>query len=123
MVGYPQIAKVDGDCGANVKLNSSEVKFRSQLISYLNSVIKRAAAEAGAYYVDAENALNGYRLCEAPKGKAGMNGVTKGNDSGPFKLIGQESYHPTTFGHRLLSQNIVSKTTNLTTPTQRVLLN
>ncbi len=114
VVGYPQIAKVDGNCGANVLMNSAEIRFGSQLITYLNSIIKRAAAEAGAYYVDTESALNGYRLCEAPKNKAAMNGATKGNDSGPLNMIGQESYHPTVFGHKLLGQTILAKTYNLT---------
>ncbi|QQS69126.1 SGNH/GDSL hydrolase family protein [Candidatus Saccharibacteria bacterium] len=129
VVGYPQILKEGGACGANVHFNAAEVQFGARLITYLNSVIKRAAAEAGVYYVDTESALNGYRLCEAPKNNAGVNGLTTGDDKG-VKVqahaggktysktigIGNESYHPTALGHRLLAQRVISSTTNLTAP-------
>jgi hypothetical protein len=127
VIGYPQILKEGGNCGANVHLNDAEVQFGARLITYLNGVIKRAAAEAGVYYVDTETALNGYRLCEASKNTAGVNGLTGGDDKGIevqahaagktySKTIGlgNESYHPTTFGHKLLSQRVISSTTNLT---------
>ncbi|QQS20189.1 SGNH/GDSL hydrolase family protein [Candidatus Saccharibacteria bacterium] len=129
VVGYPQIFKEGGNCGANVHFNAAEVKFGAQLIIYLNSVIKRAAAEAGVYYVDTESALNGYRLCEAPKDSAGVNGLTAGDDKGVTMQahaagktyshtlgIANESYHPTIFGHKLLAQKVLSSTTNLTAP-------
>ncbi len=115
VVGYPQVAKEGGSCGANVHLSAEEVTFSTQIISYLNGVIKRAAAEAGVYYVDTEDALNGYRLCEAPKNQAAVNGLTKGNDA-LFGLLGNESYHPTSLGHKLLAQAIITKTVNLTKP-------
>lgn len=129
VVGYPQIFKVGGNCGVNVRFNAAEIKFGSQLVTYLNSVIKRAAAEAGAYYVDTESSLNGYRLCEAPKNKAAVNGLTAGDDKGvtlPVYYggilffvdvkVGNESYHPTAFGHKLLSQKVLANTANLTAP-------
>jgi lysophospholipase L1-like esterase len=133
VVGYPQVAKIGGACRPNVQLSSDEIKFSNQLITYLNTVIKRAAAEAGAYYVDTENALNGYRLCEAPANQSGVNGIVKGNDIGltsvpislggrsGFLAIGNESYHPTQLGHKLLAQAVLAKTSNLTTsmPTPR----
>lgn len=116
VVGYPQVAKEDGNCGNNVRLNAAEVRFSSQLITFLNAVIKSATTEAGVRYVDVEAALKGYLLCEAPKGQAGVNGITKGNDSGPgpFNVIGNESYHPTAFGHKLLARAITKDTENLT---------
>ena len=129
VVGYPQIFKVGGNCGVNVRFNAAEVKFGAQLLTYLNSVIKRAAAEAGAYYVDTESSLNGYRLCEAPKNQAAVNGLTAGDDKGvPIQIhaggktysrtvgMGKESYHPTVFGHKLLSQKVLANTANLTAP-------
>jgi hypothetical protein len=81
------------------------------------------------YYVDTESALNGYRLCEAPKNNAGVNGLTAGDDKG-VKVqahaggktysktigLGNESYHPTALGHKLLAQRVTSSTTNLTAP-------
>lgn len=116
VVGYPQVAKPGGDCGANVNLNKDEVQFSADVIGYLNSIIKRAASDAGVIYVDNENALSGYRLCEAPKGKAAVNGFTLGKDSGigRARFIGKESYHPTAFGHTLLAASILAKTSNLT---------
>lgn len=115
VVGYPQVAKPGGSCGANVNLNKDELQFSADVITYLNSVIKRAASDAGVIYVDNENALNGYRLCEAPKGSAAVNGFTLGRDSGAMgvKFIGKESYHPTAFGHKLLAASILAKTNNL----------
>lgn len=118
VVGYPQIVKPDGDCGANVHLDSAEVLFASQLISYLDGVVAAAASTAGVMYVDTQHALDGFRLCEAPKGQAAMNGVTAGKDSGFWiiKFIGNESYHPTKLGHALLAKTIDDATGHLTKP-------
>jgi hypothetical protein len=118
VMAYPQIAKPDGDCALNVHLNGDELVFASQLIDYLDSVIKSAAAKAGVYYVDNENALNGFRLCEAGPGGVAVNGLTAGNDF-PEKLngpIGRESYHPNVFGHQVLDNSVLKLTHNLTNP-------
>jgi hypothetical protein len=122
VIGYPQIAKPGGNCGSNVLMNNDEVQFSADLIAYLNSVISRAAASAGVYYVDTQKALTGYRLCEAAKGHAAMNGFTTGKDSGlgtgavRFNFIGQESYHPTAFGYKLIGETIAAKTYDFTAP-------
>jgi hypothetical protein len=113
VVGYPQIAKPGGSCGVNVRLSAKEVEFSHQLIAYLNSIIKRAATEAGAFYVDIETALNGARLCEATKQQPiAVNGLTKGNDI--LWLVGNESFHPNAYGHKLISQRIIANTSNIT---------
>ena len=109
-IGYPQIAKPGGDCGLNVHLNSDEVLFASQAIDYLDSVVKAAAAKAGVFYVDAEDALYGHRLCEAKPGSVSVNGITAGNDIGP---IGSESFHPNAFGHELMENRVLEATHNL----------
>jgi hypothetical protein len=118
-IGYPQIAKPLGDCGVNVRLTKDEVLFSQQIIDYLDSVIAQAAAKSGVYYVDTQNAFDGHRLCEAGPGDGvAVNGLTAGNDR-PTQLggpIGDESYHPTVFGHQLLEAYILSKTGNLTAP-------
>ncbi len=117
-IGYPQIAKPDGDCALNVHLNNDEVLFADQAVDYLDTVIKTAAAKAGVFYVDAENALYSHRLCEAGPGSVAMNGVTAGNDI-PERLggpIGSESFHPNPFGHQLLENKILASTHNLTEP-------
>ena len=118
VVGYPQVAKAGGKCGANVLLNDTEIVFSNRLITYLNATIKRAASDAGVVYVDTERALDKYQLCEAPKGMAAVNGFTVGRDSGlsALRIIGQESYHPTAYGHALLAKSIELATNNLTLP-------
>lgn len=122
VVGYPQIAKPGGNCGANVHLNSQEIEFSAQLIDYLDSVIRQAAGTAGVQYVDTQHAFDGHRLCEAAAGQSAMNGVTAGTDAGitifgvTIKFIGTETYHPTAYGYRLLAQAIASQTANLSTP-------
>ncbi len=120
VVGYPQVAKVGGDCGLNVHLNNDEILFASQLIDYLDKVVERAAQAAGVFYVDAQHALDGHRLCE-PGDKA-MNGFTVGSDAGvtvpilnhTVNFVGSESYHPTQLGYELLARTIAAKTNNLT---------
>lgn len=127
VMAYPQVAKAGGNCGVNVRLDAQEVQFSAQLITYLNSVIKRAAAEAGVYYVDTENALAGHRLCEASGSEIAVNGLTAGDDkqvkgyvytNGTWRPVsaglGNESYHPNSYGHNLMGQTIVAKTSNLT---------
>lgn len=120
VIGYPQIAKPDGDCAVNVRLNNDELTFGQQLIAYLDLVIKKAADKAGVYYVDTQDALDGHRLCEAGPGSVAVNGLTAGTDlvgtpffSGP---IGNESYHPNELGHQLLKNKILAATKNLTEP-------
>ncbi len=112
VIGYPQIAKVDGDCGLNVHLNADEIRFGSDLISYMNSVIKKAADEAGAYYVDIEDAFVGNRLCEGPGNKSAVNGFTISRTEGPLNI--KASYHPNKRGHEMLAAMIAEKTHNLT---------
>ena len=116
--GYPQIAKAGGDCAVNVQMDQSELQFTQQAIDYLDSVIKAASAKAGVFYVDAQDAFYGHRLCEAGPGSVAMNGLTAGNDI-PKRLggpIGSESYHPNPFGHQLLENKVLAATANLTAP-------
>ena len=112
VIGYPQVAKPNGDCGLNVQMNSEEVKFSYELIGYLNSVIQRAAQEAGVQYVDIQDAFNGHRLCEAPAGQAAINGftITK-NPRGEYDF--KASYHPNQLGHRLIADSVAAQTSNL----------
>lgn len=120
VVGYPQVVKPDGNCGLNVQLNKEETEFASQLIEYLNGVVELAAKNAGVYYVDTHDALNGHRLCEAPAGQAAMNGVTTGKAIAPAKnlqwlrVLGKESFHPTVLGHELLADSVARATHGFT---------
>lgn len=115
VVGYPQVALPGGDCGINVHLDADELDVAHNLINHLNAVIKAAAAKAGVVYVGIESALSGHMLCE-DTGTPAVNGLTAGNDivvknAGPF---GNESYHPTAFGHQLVTTRIRTVTNDLT---------
>jgi len=120
VVGYPQVAKVGGDCGLNVHLNADEILFASRLIDYLDNVVQQAAQTAGVQYVDTQHAFDGHRLCES--GDKAMNGFTLGGDAGvtihkhEVNFIGSESYHPTQLGYKLLAQTIAAETDDLAEP-------
>lgn len=114
-IGYPSVASDLGRCGRNVHLSKSELEFAEELIAYLNGAIKQAAAAAAVPYVDISRALEGHRLCEADGAAAAVNGLTAGNDSGPFgiSVLGRESYHPNALGHELIERAILQQTENL----------
>ena len=120
VISYPQIGDPDGNCAANVHLNHDELVFANQLVSYLNSVIKTAAANAGVAYVDVEDALAGHKLCETDSWNVAVNGLTAGNDIAniPFVHgpIGNESFHPNALGQYLLKTKILAQTVNFTQP-------
>lgn len=115
VVGYPMVAKVNGQCAANVLLNNDEIVFTNQLIDYLNQVIELAAGKAGVRYVDVETAFDGHRLCETESLNTAFNGITLGDDIpfgfGPF---GNESFHPNRLGHQQYRQKILAETSNFT---------
>ena len=113
VMGYPQIAKVGGDCGVNVQMNDDEIIFARDLISYLDGVIKQAAGQAGAYYVDIEQSLVGHRLCETRGRDSAVNGFTVDkSDSLGYNFT--PSFHPTALGQQLIAQSIAEQTDNLT---------
>ncbi len=114
-VGYPQIALPGGSCGLNVHLDSEELVFASELITRINQVVKTAAGKAGILYGDVEQALSGYRLCEATLGNHAVNGLTAGDDI--LHIIGNESYHPTSFGQFLMAQALLGATNNFSEDT------
>jgi hypothetical protein len=110
VIGYPQAISATGSCGDNVRMSQSDREFAVQLTSYLDSVIEKAAANAGVYYVDTQHAFDGHKLCE--QGTKAVNGLTAGEEN--FGILGQESYHPDAFGHQLLADTIMSETHGLT---------
>ena len=120
VIGYPQVAAVDGSCDMNVHLNRDERVFAQLLISHLNGIIKKAAEHSGVFYVDVEGAFDGHKMCEATwSWETAVNGLTAGNDQINLPLIhgplGNESYHPNALGHSLLKEIILEKTGNFTT--------
>lgn len=113
VIGYPQVAKVGGNCGLNVAMNANEVQFAHDLIRYLNRVIKQAADEAGVQYVDTQASFDGFRLCEGSPQSIAINGFTVDRNS-YGKLDVTASFHPNKTGHRLLATTIASQTEGLT---------
>lgn len=123
VTGYPQIvAATKGACSINVQLDPSERSFSRQLVDRINRVIKSAAAEAGVNYVDVSQSFKNRELCSSDA--IAVNGITSGDDQiikevtvAGHKLfeigIGNESYHPTAFGHRLLAGSVSRKTNDL----------
>jgi lysophospholipase L1-like esterase len=111
-IGYPQIIASSGSCGFNVRLSSYEAGFARELVTYLNSVIQKAATAGGVQYVDITDALVGHELCAGQSAQPAMNGITAGSDT--YGILGQESFHPTAFGHDLIEQSILRATHNLT---------
>ncbi|MDB5169968.1 MAG: hypothetical protein JWN82_364 [Candidatus Saccharibacteria bacterium] len=109
-LGYPQIVTTGGKCGLNVHLTPGDIDFARQVTAYINGVIQKAAAAAGVQYVDVSSALAGYELCSSAAGNVAVNGVTAGNDT--LGVLGQESFHPTAFGHELIEQAIRRATHN-----------
>lgn len=124
VVGYPRVAKENGNCAINVHLNNDEIIFSNEIVHYLNQVIEAAADKAGARYVDIENALDGHRLCEAKSNNIAVNGLTMGNDAGvyvPFVdwqlgPLEKASYHPNALGHRLIMKAILDQTDDMHEP-------
>lgn len=115
VIGYPQVAKVGGDCGLNVAMDAHEVQFAYDLIAYFNRVIKQAADEAGVVYVDTQQAFDGRRLCEGDGSQSAMNGITvRRQPWGGFGVV--ESFHPNQAGHRLLADTIAAQTDGLKRP-------
>ena len=103
ILGYPQFVAYgpsNAQCGLNVRLNNDERKMARESLSYMNSVIKAAAQAAGAIYINTEHALSGHQLCDSDD-KA-VTGIT---------LLGgdrQESFHPNSKGHALLT-NVITQ--------------
>lgn len=118
VIGYPQIADPNGFCDINVRLSHKELVFAQQLITHLNSVVKKAAQYAGVFYTDTSDSFDGYKLCETKSWNVAVNGLTHGNDivNLPFVHgpIGNESFHPNAKGHELFKSKILSQTQNLT---------
>lgn len=116
IVGYPEVAAPDGNCGNNVHLSNEEIKLSNKVITDLNATIEAATKKVGVRFVDVSDAFAGHRLCEAPNWDVAMNGLTAGNDAFPVLgyPLGKESYHPNNYGHELYKKKILTETNNLT---------
>jgi len=112
VIGYPHVAKADGDCAVNVRLDNQELMLSNQLIDYLNQVIATAAARTGLRYTDVSEAFSSHKMCETTPSQVAFNGVTAGDDK--WGIFGNESFHPNYIGHQLYKQTIIERTTGFT---------
>ena len=112
-VGYPAVFARDGRCSLLVStlLDRDERTFANESIGYLNQVMSAAAEKAGVRYIDIEDSFGDAAVCGTGTNPA-MNMVRLGEDVAPIasagwlELIGQETFHPTPYGHELNSRII-----------------
>ncbi|MGW1587771.1 SGNH/GDSL hydrolase family protein [Streptomyces sp. NPDC002386] len=67
VLGYPWItpAAADPDCFVKLPIASGDVPYLHAMQAHLNAVVRRAAEEAGATYVDFAQASAGHDACQA----------------------------------------------------------
>ncbi len=120
VIGYPKIIGDNGNCAVNVQFNNSEADFANKLTELLNDGIETAAKRAGVVYVDIEESLSGYRLCEKPSDEVFVHGVGEGLsdffDGDGFRLVSKESLHPKQSAHIIFANQIISQTDSLGKP-------
>ena len=111
-VGYPLPIDEAGSCSLidGTLLNTQERTYMNEVVNYMNIMMRLSAYGAGVSYVDANNIYDGNRLCQKSSTPA-MNGLRLGDDIGLawLKIIGAESFHPTPYGHGLMSKAIALK--------------
>lgn len=97
-VGIPrELTELAGS--SSKELDQDELLWmRDDVIPAINAAIRDAAAEAGVVWADITDATRGYEVCSDGKPRL-INGIRTGNDTGPFRLFGKESFHPNEAGH------------------------
>jgi lysophospholipase L1-like esterase len=128
VIGYPDILSRTDSCNGLTGLlfSQTERMYLLQTISYLNQVMQTAAVASGIPFVSLEGVYGESGLCGNDQKKA-ISGLRLGDDI-PIssilpgvKVIGNESFHPTPYGHMLTAAEILDRTTNLTTSSCGVL--
>lgn len=107
-VGYPQIMNTNLICNdlLGVAFNQTERIFIKESLAYINNIVQLSAKNAGVKYIDIEQAFLGNMLCDSTSNPA-MNGIRFGDDIAILNLgkhIGNESFHPTPYGHQLIAE-------------------
>lgn len=113
VVGYPRLIEDYEVCRGitGILINTQERQFVYQSLKLLNNTIKFAAEKYGVAYVDVEDSYSGLSLCSESDDLA-MNFIRFGDDISVvgskdfFKIIGQESFHPTPLGHKYVASKI-----------------
>ncbi|MER6346086.1 SGNH/GDSL hydrolase family protein [Streptomyces sp. NPDC001595] len=100
-LGYPWItpATADPSCFAKLPIAAGDVPYLRGIQAHLNAVIKRAAEETGATYVDFSQASEGHDACKA----AGTRWIE------PL-LFGQSvvPVHPNALGERRMAEHTMT---------------
>jgi lysophospholipase L1-like esterase len=108
-IGYPLAVDDGGACDpvTAALFSGDELRFMDESMMYLNQVIERAARSAGVVLADMSRVFAGHQLCSGSLTPA-MNGLRLGNDAtvGIFRVIGNESFHPTPYGHELIAHEL-----------------
>ncbi len=104
MIGYPIFVASDKVCLLNsAALNNLEIKMINNAVSYMNTMLKRVAAEEGVLYVDIEDSLNGGRLCEGSEYMTGIMAPMLKN----MKIRDDPNmFHPNANGHAKIAETI-----------------
>ncbi|MGW5327721.1 SGNH/GDSL hydrolase family protein [Streptomyces sp. NPDC004014] len=101
VLGYPWItpATADPSCFARLPIASGDVPYLHAMQAHLNAVVRRAAEETGAVYVDFAQASTGHDACQA----AGTRWIE------PL-LFGQNivPVHPNALGERRMAERTMS---------------
>ncbi|GEK01506.1 SGNH/GDSL hydrolase family protein [Streptomyces sp. 1-11] len=101
VLGYPWItpATADPSCFARLPIASGDVPYLHAMQAHLNAVVRRAAEETGAVYVDFAQASTGHDACQA----AGTRWIE------PL-LFGQNivPVHPNALGEQRMAERTMS---------------
>ncbi|MEE1939371.1 SGNH/GDSL hydrolase family protein [Streptomyces sp. TRM 70361] len=102
VLGYPWImpATADRSCFAKMPIASGDVPYLRALQAHLNAVIKRAAQEAGATYVDFAKVSEGHDACQA-YGTRWIEPVLFGTSVVPV--------HPNALGERRMAEHTLAR--------------
>lgn len=107
-VGYPLAIDPNGECDVVTKLllTADERRYLFEAQRLLNTVVSAAARRSSVPFIDISRAYSQHALCSGTTTPA-MNGLRFGDDIAPIPgmpqltIIGNESFHPTPFGHSL----------------------
>ncbi|WP_181796127.1 SGNH/GDSL hydrolase family protein [Streptomyces sp. WELS2] len=101
VLGYPWItpAKADPSCFVKLPLAAGDVPYLHSLQAHLNAVVRRAAEETGAVYVDFAEASAGHDACQ-PAGTRWIEPLLFGRNVVPV--------HPNALGERRMADRTLS---------------
>ncbi|MDN3260172.1 SGNH/GDSL hydrolase family protein [Streptomyces sp. CSDS2] len=101
VLGYPWItpAKADPSCFVKLPLAAGDVPYLHSLQAHLNAVVRRAAEETGAVYVDFAETSAGHDACR-PAGTRWIEPLLFGRSVVPV--------HPNALGERRMAEHTLS---------------